>query len=578
MLRNPFKSLRIDFVFFFGFAIIVTLLVGLVVYISYSSSSKEIASSTSFYQQQLLNELNKKLTTNLVDIEQSSSTASKNFDTIFSRTQEGGLYDRVRAQAEIRSQLNNYVFSTPILLTIHIYSALPANYSLQDYVQFLPMEQANSEAWYADIDKSDYAWLSEHNIQTNKGDTPVISFARKVYNSRNQYYALMVLNIKVPVFQTLIETEDARSAVALLDETGKLITQTANGTFTQAGLDSQLPRMSALPSGSQRSGDEFLVWSKSLDSQWTLLERTSWKGMTSGSLKMARLFLLIGISAIFLILLLAIFLSRQFMKPMRQLLKAMNNFAIHKSDPVPDDYMNEFGRLFQGYQKLTGRIEELYDNLEVQYERRRAAEIKSLQTMINPHFLYNSLDQVNWIAIESGQSQVSRMLSLLGQLFRLSLTNTDSLVPVREEVAHIECYLQFQQIRWEDSLSYRIDIAEETKSWFMPKIILQPFIENAFVHGFHGKRTAELVVTIRAVGDRLEIAIADDGRAIGSDWQTRAREGRGGYGLRNVQERIETLFGTAYGFELSDSALGGTQALIRLPIVKERPNTKGGTI
>ncbi|CAM3804745.1 sensor histidine kinase [Cohnella lubricantis] len=574
MLRNPFKSLRIDFVFFFGFAFIVALLVGLFVYTSYTSSSREVASSTSFYQQKLLNELNKKLNTNLVSIEQSSITASKNFDIVISRMPGDDSYDRVRAQAEIRSQLNNYVFGTPILQSIHVYSNLPASYSVQEYVQFLSMDQIPKESWYPDIEKTDYAWLSEHSIKTNSGDTPVISFARKVYNNLNQYYALIVLNIKVPVFQSLIKADDTDASVALLDETGKLITQTSNSSFTQAYLDSMMAKIAAQPSGSDRRGDEFLVWSKSMDSKWTLLERSSWKDMTRSSMETTRLFLLLGLLAILMIILLGMFLARQFIKPIGLLLKAMNQFPNHKGVVLPDDYKNEFGRLFQGYHKLTGRIEELYANLEVQYERRRHAELKSLQMMINPHFLYNSLDQVNWVAIEEGQSRISRMLSLLGQMFRLALTNTDSLVPVSEEVAHIECYLQFQQIRWEDDLVYQVDLTEEARRLLMPKIILQPFIENAFVHGFHGKRSARLVVTIRPAGNQLEIIIADDGRRIGlSHMAPKDTKSGGGYGLRNVQERIDALFGPAYGFELSDSNMGGTQAVIRLPIILESPHT-----
>ncbi|OXS54435.1 sensor with HAMP domain protein [Cohnella sp. CIP 111063] len=568
-MRNPFKTLRIDFVFFFGFAFIVTLLVGVVVWISYSSSSKEIASNTSHYQQKLLGELNKKLTTSLVGIEQSSNTASKNFDVTYNRFQAGTKYDKVRAQAEIRSQLNNYVFNTPILHSIHVYSVLPLNYSLQEYVQFLPFEQMKEETWYPLIDKTDDAWISEHTIRTNSGDIPVISFARKVYNNLNQYYALMVLNIKVPVFQALIETEGGRSSVALLDETGQLITQTVNEAFSQEQLDGIAAEIERNAAGSKRTGDEFLVWSKSIDSKWTLIERTSWKDMTASSLQITRLFLLLGIAAIFLILLLGVLVARQFMKPIGLLLKAMSNYSPQKQDALPDDYKNEFGRLFQGYQKLMQRIEELYGNLEVQYEKRREAEIKSLQVMINPHFLYNSLDQVNWVAITAGQSKISAMLSQLGQLFRLALSNTGRLVPLSEELAHIECYLQFQKVRWEDRLEYRIEADEEALRLRVPKIILQPFIENAFVHGFHGRRSAKLTVAIRPADGHLEIAIADDGRGLRAA-ASESRSAKGGYGLRNVKERIEALFGPSYGFELVPGETGGTRAIVRLPIIEEQ--------
>ncbi|WP_245864059.1 sensor histidine kinase [Paenibacillus donghaensis] len=576
MRVNPFKTLRIDVVFFFGFALIVAALVGVTVLYSYINGSKEIADNTSYYQQKLLIELHKKLNTNLVDIEQSSNTAAQNLSDQYETMLDGTQYDKVRGQASIRSQLNNYVYGMPILQSIHVYSDMTPTYSVQDYVQFLSLEQIEQEAWYEDLRNSDYTWLRERIIKTNSGDTSVISFARKVYNRFNRSIAVMIFNVRVPAFQSLIATEDNRSNLALLDATGKLITATGDPGFfvqheaqIQAHLDSQT-------NGAKRTGDEFLVWSSSLDSQWSLVEITSWSQITAGSLKQTQIILALGIATIVLILLLAVFLSRQFVKPIGLLLKAMSNFSLSKRTPLPGDYKNEFGRLFQGYEKLTYRIEVLYESLEEQHERQRAAEIKALQMMINPHFLYNSLDQVNWMAIEAAQPQISSMLAHLGQFFRLALSNSDSLVPLSEELAHIESYLQFQKIRWEDRLDYRFLLEEEARNLFVPKIILQPFVENAFIHGFHGKQQASLAIEVSIQdGKLLQITVTDNGRQLQENWKEK-RSAKGGYGLRNVRERIVALFGDKYGFTLGNSPEGGTQAVILLPVVYT-PSLKRGT-
>ncbi|CQR57270.1 sensor histidine kinase [Paenibacillus riograndensis] len=576
MRVNPFKTLRIDVVFFFGFALIVAILVGLIVWFSYINGSKEIAGNTSYYQQKLLIELHKKLNTNLEDIEQSSNTAAQNFNDQYEEMLDGNAYDQVRGQASIRSQLNNYVFGMPILQSIHVYSDLTPSYNVQDFVQFLPIGQMEREAWYDDLRNSDYAWLSERTIKTNSGDTSVISFARKVYNRFNRAFAVMVFNVRVPAFQSLIATEDSRSNLALLDATDKLITSTGDEAFFQQHEAQIKAQLDSRTNGAKRTGDEFLVWSSSLDSQWSLVEITSWSQITAGSLKQTKVILALGIATIVMILLLAVFLSRQFVKPIGLVLKAMSNFSLSKRTPLPDDYKNEFGRLFQGYEKLTYRIEELYDSLEQQHEQQRAAEIKALQMMINPHFLYNSLDQVNWMAIEASQPQISSMLSHLGQFFRLALSNSDSLVPLSEELAHIESYLQFQKIRWEDRLEYRFIAADEVKSLFVPKIILQPFVENAFIHGFHGKRQASLIITVSILeGQMLQITVMDNGRQLQENWMEK-RSAKGGYGLRNVRERITAMFGSTYGFTLGNSPEGGTQAVICLPVLYS-PSVKGGT-
>jgi two-component system sensor histidine kinase YesM len=194
--------------------------------------------------------------------------------------------------------------------------------------------------------------------------------------------------------------------------------------------------------------------------------------------------------------------------------------------------------------------------------------------MINPHFLYNSLDQINWMAIEASQPQISHMLSHLAHFLRGALTNTDSLVSLPEEIAHIESYLEFQKIRWEDGLHYRFDITEEAKELYVPKILLQPFVENAFIHGFHGKQKAMLVIDARVYEEQLQIRITDDGRKLREDWADK-RSAKGGYGLQNVRERIEALFGPVYGFNLKSLPEGGTQAIIMLPKLYS-PSYKGG--
>ncbi|MEK3683289.1 sensor histidine kinase [Paenibacillus sp. FSL R10-2736] len=575
MRVNPFKTLRIDVVFFFGFALIVAALVGVTVFFSYVSGSREIAGNTSYYQQKLLIELHKKLNTNLVDIEQSSNTAAQNLSDQYEAMLNGTPYDRVRGQASIRSQLNNYVFGMPILQSIHVYSDMTPTYNVQEFVQFLPLAQMEQEVWYEDLRNSDYSWLRERIIKTNSGDTSVISFARKVHNRFNRSIAVMIFNVRVPAFQSLIATEDNRSNLALLDATGKLITATGDPGFFVQNEAQIKTHLDSQTNGAKRTGDEFLVWSSSLDSQWSLVEITSWSQITAGSLKQTQIILAFGIATIVLILLLAVFLSRQFVKPIGLLLKAMSNFSLSKRTSLPEDYRNEFGRLFQGYEKLTYRIEELYESLEEQHERQRAAEIKALQMMINPHFLYNSLDQVNWMAIEASQPQISNMLAHLGQFFRLALSNSDSLVPLSEELAHIESYLQFQKIRWEDRLDYRVLLEDEARNLFVPKIILQPFVENAFIHGFHGKQQASLTIAVSIQNNRLlQITVTDNGRQLQENWQEK-RSAKGGYGLRNVRERIVALFGEPYGFTLGNSPDGGTQAVILLPIV-HTPSHKGG--
>ncbi|OAS16064.1 cache domain-containing sensor histidine kinase [Paenibacillus oryzisoli] len=567
MLQNPFKTYRIIAVYFFSSAVIITMLIGIVIAVSYSGTSSEIASNTSFYQQRLLNELSKKMSTSLIGIEQTSGTSAKNVDLLYGRLKDKDAYERLQIETDLQSQLNYLVFGTPILQSIHVYSDYPFTSDTQGPVTFFPMSQLDKEAWYPSILETDSAWLGEHKIMSNGREESVISFARKVINNSNQYYSLMVFNIKVSSIRHLISTEDDTTNMALLDAAGRLITHSGNSSLLQQATLTLKGEMDK-PSGSLRVEDDFFVWAKSPDSQWTLFEASSWSEMTKGSKSMAKLFLLLGATSIVLVLLLTLFLSRRFMRPMNQLIRAMGQYSLGEDQGLPTDYKNEFGKLFHGYRKLTQRIEDLYESLREQHVQQRAAELKSLQMMINPHFLYNTLDQINWTAIEAGQNKISSMLAQVASMFRLALSNTNSLVAVTEEVAHIEHYLKFQQVRWEDKMSYIITVDESCKNLLMPKIFLQPFVENAFMHGFHGASEAEIGVDIYRDESNLYVTIMDNGKGLSANWQNKPRK-RGGYGLRNVKERLDALFGNQYSLQMSNREQGGVQVDIRFPLSEQ---------
>ncbi|WP_461671175.1 sensor histidine kinase, partial [Mycobacterium tuberculosis] len=152
-----------------------------------------------------------------------------------------------------------------------------------------------------------------------------------------------------------------------------------------------------------------MVWSTA-NAGWSLIEFTPWVDIVSGAESVNRTIWIIGGIAIITALVMIRLLVTQFTHPIRVLIHLMNQYPYQKyQDDIPADYKNEFGSLFSGYRKLIVRIQELYAGLERQYLKQKEVEVKALQTMINPHFLYNTLDQINWTAIESEQKHVSKM-------------------------------------------------------------------------------------------------------------------------------------------------------------------------
>lgn len=580
-MMNPFKRHRVDYVFFVSFALVISVLLGMALWIGYAYSTSQMAANTSYYQKDLLQELNKQITLQMQSVEQISLAASREIGSMSALSGSEGEYERLLATQAVEQMLANITHSSSHVQMIQLFAeGLPPTEEL-GAVRFGSMSRMDDYPWLAGIRDSDFLWIGNHRIPTYQGPTPVVSFARNLYGLAGELRGVLVLHVKSSAFSGILEGEEGGKTRILLDSGGRTILMSkayeAMGMEPDGLFDGSWD--STEPSGYRRMKDErgeevLLVWSQSYASRLMLGEITPWSEITKGSVKMAKAISMAGGLAVLLALALTLFLSRQFVKPVMQLLTAMNRFTGERwTTRLPEDYRNEFGQLFQGYRRLTERIRELLATLEEEYKRKRAAEISALQAMINPHFLYNSLDQLNWLALDEGNEKISRILEKMGRMFRIGLSKGESLIKIRDELELLRSYSDIQEILWEHKLSVRFDVEERLLDWYIPKMTLQPFVENAIKHGFHGRDGGLVTVTGRMDdGGRLIFTVADDG--IGFDPEQRETDSGpygGGYGLRNVKERIEAYYGPEYGFVITSEPGKGTRVDIRIPIMAEKP-------
>lgn len=317
----------------------------------------------------------------------------------------------------------------------------------------------------------------------------------------------------------------------LLDLNGRELLSVGK-SMTDAGLQEQdlqfADQSGVLRQHTQPHGVESLVvYSKVADSNWMLVEITPWERITSGSVKLAGVIITIGIGALLLAFLLTLWLSRQLLKPIAQLVRAMKNYDVGgKQAELAGDYTNEFGILFAGFRRLNERIQALYASLAQRYEQQRKAEIEALQANINPHFLYNTLDQLNWMAIAEGQEKMSRILELMGRMFRIGLSHGESFITIEDELTHVACYLEIQQIRWEDGLEYEVQASKEVRDLFIPKMTLQPFVENSIIHGFNARQSGRIQIKAEEEGGRVRMTITDNGSGLAPEHREPSPQGR----------------------------------------------------
>ena len=223
---------------------------------------------------------------------------------------------------------------------------------------------------------------------------------------------------------------------------------------------------------------------------------------------------------------------------------------------------------------MIDKINELLDQVTTEQVRLRKAEFELLQAQINPHFLYNTLDTIVWLAEAGDQKRVVSMVGNLSDFFRTSLNQGKDIISIREELAHVRSYLEIQQVRYQDILRYKITVPEDLYEYKIPKITIQPLVENALYHGIKNKRgQGTITVTGKSKENGFVLYVRDNG--IGMT-QERLNEVRAGiqklsytgkeiYGLYNVNERIRLNFGETYGISIESTYGEGTCVSISLP-------------
>ncbi|NLY43567.1 MAG: sensor histidine kinase [Clostridiaceae bacterium] len=225
------------------------------------------------------------------------------------------------------------------------------------------------------------------------------------------------------------------------------------------------------------------------------------------------------------------------------------------------------------------KIEHLLEAVKEDETNLRVAELELLQAQINPHFLYNTLDTIIWLAEAGKQDEVVEMVTYLSDFFRTSLNHGTGMATLREEERHLRSYLQIQHMRYQDILEYEIDIPDNLKEAIIPKITLQPIVENALYHGIKNRRgKGRIVVSATNADSDVIISIMDNGIGMTperlnevinffsqTDKQVDKDQKRDSYGLYNVNQRLKLKFGDSYGLSISSEYGKGTCVKVKIP-------------
>lgn len=236
---------------------------------------------------------------------------------------------------------------------------------------------------------------------------------------------------------------------------------------------------------------------------------------------------------------------------------------------------NEVKQLSESYNRQMDKIQELMDQIKQEQGELRRSEMNVLQAQINPHFLYNTLDSILWLA-ESGENEKTvAMVSALGNLLRISLSKGENLITLQKELNHAQSYLTIQKYRYEEQFTYSFEVDETLLDYLTVKIVIQPFLENALYHGIeYMVDPGNIFVRVFEENNNIHIEIKDDG--VGMDKDTleliqKLKESKEtGIGIRNVHQRIQVYFGKEYGVNITSELDEGTTVTIIIPKIKNQ--------
>lgn len=326
------------------------------------------------------------------------------------------------------------------------------------------------------------------------------------------------------------------------------------------------------------SGDkpeEYVAYSQLNFGEWKLMTVIPVVSYGEVLIEMRQYFASIFVILSLVIAVMSIVFTKSFSKPILKLLHAMQEFGNGDFNVICNvTSSDEIGLLSQNFNMMVYNINDLVEEVYTETMLKQEAELRSLRMQINPHFLYNTLETINWISRDKGVEEIGVIAKSLGDMMYYTINGSD-FTSVEDEVKNINDYLIIQKVRYEDRIIFEVDIPEELYQYKLPKLMLQPLIENAIIHGVEEKgEIGQIVVKGWVHNHRLFLSIIDNGVGMDGDKVKkllskdveRTSEGKECIGLRNVNQRLCIYYGEQRGLKIYSILGVGTEVMIEIPL------------
>lgn len=422
----------------------------------------------------------------------------------------------------------------------------------------VPMDEIGQEWWSSQLnDEVQVQWL----VNTEK---PEIAAVRNIYDGRNRTAVLCITLDYNKIFKPLKNIISDESGTMVLDQSQNIVYRDENIQDNDLAdlresdkiLEQIRKEYVAVNSTSQNTGWKFYLYKTKKSVEKSVYQ-----------MLLAEIPLIAG--CVLIIFILGMAFSRLFTRKIEMLTENMDQVNHGSREvTVTSDAEDEVGVLIRSFRRMMGEIDRLISEV---YENKIALkefELKALTAQINPHFLYNSLSIINWMAIKSGQKEISKVTLDLSTFYRTALSKGEDMVTVENCIRNIEAYLSIQLVMHDNDFTVEWKIDSQVKAEKVPKLILQPVVENALEHGLDVKEEGDKILQLSFLdaGDAVLLRVEDNGmgmeQSVAESLVTYQAEG---YGLKNVNDRICLLYGEEYKIRITSSVGKGTVVEMRIP-------------
>ena len=413
----------------------------------------------------------------------------------------------------------------------------------------------------------------------------VISLSRGVEITRNGSLesGILLVDMDFSGIQQLFTKVNIQSPgyVYLVDSNGKLIYHPKQNLIFSNLIEENNIQDAALEDGIHKEsfhGEERMLVVKTVGyTGWKIISVTPIKRLYGTFFRSQLMAFLVVAIAILVMIFLNQLVSVRVVKPLKRLENSVKEIDF---SPTPQIYIggpHEIQHLGKTIQSMVVEMRRLTDDIVREQEEKRKSELDALQSQINPHFLYNTLDSIMWMIEAEKYEDAISMVQALGSLFRISLSKGKTLITIEDEIRHAQSYVAIQKYRYKNRFEAFFDVDNSLTHYKTIKLIIQPLIENAIYYGMEFMDgDGEIHIRVKPDGADLSIEVADNGPGIPTERlssllteETRERSRGSGIGLRNVHQRIQLYFGSSYGLEIESEPDEGTLVRIRLPLCED---------